>query len=88
MNTILSVLAVMCAVAVFWRTVGLVGNLDLRARAMPYLQFLVFGMSHAGLCILTIGCAIVIIEHRADLWAYLLVYSVGGVVTFDRRKSA
>lgn len=88
MNTILSVLAVLCAIAVFWRTVKLIGNMDWRPRAMPYPQFLVFGMSRAGLCILTIGCAIVIVERHADLWAYLLVYSVGGSTIFDRRKHA
>lgn len=86
LDSTLSALAVVCCWALFVRAVNIVNEMNYRTRRIPYLQFLAYGLSHAGGLAVAVGCTLVIMSGTANVWAYILVYSAGGGVIFDRRK--
>lgn len=86
MEILVSLLAAACLVAAFYRVVTILDRMNPRARGCTYMRYVGYGLSQAGLLLLTFGGAVTIWQGRADLWIYLLVFSVGAGAFFDRRR--
>lgn len=82
----MTALALFLALIIALRCVRVIYHMDFKQRAIPYLQWLGFGVSYALLTVASLGAAVHILQGQGNPGDWGWLTASAGLILFDRRS--